>query len=56
MKRIRLCDACANLFKVAYTVKKLPATYSKGGAASCENCGKRVVLLDTYELTLKGRE
>ena len=55
---VKLCDACAKLFEDAYDVKRLPTKYSSmsGGKVSCEYCGKRVVLLDTYELTLKGRE
>lgn len=55
---VLLCPACAELFKVAYTVKELPTKHSSmsGGKVTCEYCGKRVVLLGEYELTLKGRE
>lgn len=55
---VLLCPACAELFKEAYIVKQLPRMQGSmtGGKVACENCGKRVVLLGTYELTLKGRE
>lgn len=53
---VLLCPACAELFKVAYKVKELPRNQSgTGGRATCENCGKRVVILNEYELTLKAR-
>jgi hypothetical protein len=40
--------------KEAYDVKEIPTKYDgKGSRTSCENCGKRLVMLSTYELTLK---
>lgn len=54
---VLLCPVCAKLFEVAYKVKELPRKPGgTGSRATCENCGKRVVILTEYELTLKGRE
>lgn len=51
---VKLCYSCAELMKEAYIVKELPTKY-ESGRKSCENCGKRVMILNEYELTLKGR-
>ena len=54
---VKLCYSCAELMKEAYIVKELPTKYSSmsGGRVACEHCGKRVVMLSTYEVTLKRR-
>lgn len=51
---VKLCYYCAELMKEAYIVKELPSKY-ESGRTSCENCGKRFVMLSTYEVTLKRR-
>ena len=54
---VKLCFSCAELMKEAYIVKEIQTKYDgKGSRTSCENCGKRLVMLNTYELTLKRRE
>lgn len=54
---VKLCYSCAELFKEAYIVKELPAKYDGKSSArtSCEHCGKRLVYISTYEVTLKRR-
>ena len=53
---VKLCFACAELFKETYIVKEITTKYDgKGSRTSCENCGKRRVMLSTYEVTLKRR-
>lgn len=53
---VKLCLACADLYKETYIIKELPAKYdSKSPRVTCENCGQRSVVLSTYEVTLKRR-
>lgn len=57
MQFLKLCPACEALFKEAYELRPIHEKYvpGKSSVASCENCGKRMVLLDTYEVTMKKR-
>lgn len=57
-KIITLCPACEKLFRDAFILRKLPFNEAKEPKASCEHCGQRVVLMDTFEVMRpqKGRE
>lgn len=56
-KQLKLCYSCAELLKTVCVVKELPTKYSSmsGGRVACEHCGKRLMMLSTYEVTLKRR-
>lgn len=49
MVRITLCPACEKLFKDAYILRKLPLN-ERELKATCDYCGNRVVLMDTFEV------
>ena len=54
---ITLCPACERLMREAYDLKKISDNKYRPHekAASCGYCGKRVVVLDTFEATPKRR-
>ncbi len=57
MNRLKLCGACARLFRVTYDLTEVPkGQQKKGSLASCEYCGKRSMGLDEYEAVLKGKK
>lgn len=55
--RIKLCPACERLLADSYDLKKIPVSPSTASykAEPCGFCGKKCVLMDTFEMSQRKR-
>ena len=47
---ITLCPACEKLFQDSFVLRKLKLNEVKDPKVTCEHCGHRVALMDTFEV------